>query len=50
MMPGMDGYAVLARVRTQLLAYLALITYVPEISLWLADLLYPPVPGGAVYD
>jgi C4-dicarboxylate transporter DctM subunit len=31
-----------------MLAYLALITYVPEISLWLVDLLYdtPPVPAG----
>ncbi|MCP5278064.1 MAG: TRAP transporter large permease subunit [Thiobacillus sp.] len=37
-----------------MLVYLMLITYVPEISLWLVDLLYPssptPVPGGAVFD
>jgi C4-dicarboxylate transporter DctM subunit len=37
-----------------MLVYLALITYVPEISLWLVDLLYPGAtsagPSGAMYD
>jgi C4-dicarboxylate transporter DctM subunit len=37
-----------------MLVYLALITYVPEISLWLVDLLYPralsPGPSGAISD
>jgi C4-dicarboxylate transporter DctM subunit len=37
-----------------MLVYLMLITYVPEISLWLVHLLYPssptPVPGAAVFD
>ncbi len=36
-----------------MLAYLALITYVPEISLWLVDLLYgagPPAAGGQAFD